>query len=219
MLNQQLSSSTDREPRSLTSDESEALLGLRGLVAFHIMIFHSFRYSKLRWDLVGSSQMPLFFLLSGFFVAYTSGKVKYAGTPCCSEICDAPEDADPQRMDAKHFYRRRIARTLPLYYVCNVASIPLIGSGHGWVTPELAAIALTLMVTCTSSWLLMPIVLDGPSWFVSTLWFYYWCFPSLLPKLQAYSVEQKLAGIRNHFLIQMIVGWILLIGLFQIIGF
>jgi len=47
--------------------------------------------------------MPLFFLLSGFFISYTSGKTKYADTPCCAELYPALEDANPARMNAKHF--------------------------------------------------------------------------------------------------------------------
>jgi len=127
---QQMDTANESDIRGLSENESQALVGLRGLVAFHIMVFHSVIFSKLQWDLVGSSQMPLFFLLSGFFLAYTSGKVKYSPTPCCAELCDAPEVQNPPRMNAKHFYRRRISRTMPLFYICNVACIPLIWSGQ-----------------------------------------------------------------------------------------
>jgi len=139
------------QERGLSSDESKAFVGLRGLIAFHILVFDSVFYSKLQWNLLGSSQMPLFFIMSGFFLSYTSGAVRYARTPCCSELRDIPVVGEFQRMNAKHFYRRRAARTLPLFYACNIASIPLIWSGHGWVNIEVAPIAILLMLTCTST--------------------------------------------------------------------
>jgi len=196
----------EKEAKTLTADESRALLGLRGLVAVHIMLFHTFWWSKLEWELCGSSAMPIFFILSGFFLTYTSAKVKYTNIPCCAELCYSPEDKDTSRMNARHFYRRRIARTLPLYWFCNIGCIPLIGSGYGYDRPEYAAISIILTVTCTTTWFAVPFLLSLTSWFVPTIWFYYWCYPSLLPKLQAYSIEQKLRGISNHFWIQMIVG-------------
>jgi len=61
-------------------------------------------------------------------------------------------------------------------------------------------------------------VLNGPSWFVATLWFFYWCFPSLLPKLQEYSIEEKLIGIRRHFWIQAVVGYVIYLAFSLSIG-
>jgi len=208
------------ERKGLTKDESQALLGLRGLLAVHIMLFHSVIFSKLQWNLVGSSQMPIFFLISGFFLAYTSGKFTYGKTPCCHELFAVPEDEVPPRMNAKHFWRRRISRTIPLHYLCNFASIPLTFGGYGWVPndPWAISIAVVLMLTCTATWLFIPVCIDGPSWFISTLWFYYYCFPSLLPKLQAYSLEEKLSAIWRHYWYQGLLGWIIFLPCVMLVG-
>lgn len=201
--------------RSLSEHERQALTGLRGLLSLHIVIHHTIKKSKLQWNLCASGEMPLFLILSGFFLAYTCGKVKYSFTPCCSELWTVPEDADPPRMNAKLFYRKRIARTLPLYYVCNAMCYPLIGSGYGRLQPKDLAIGTSFMVSLTSTWLVFKqFFFDLPSWFVSTLWFYYWCFPSLFPQLQAYSVQDMLNGVSCHFLIQFFVGWIIFLGLY-----
>ena len=48
-------------------------------------------------------------------------------------------------------------------------------------------ISILTTLTITGSWF-GPFLLNLPSWFVSTIWFFYWIFPSLLPKLQKYSI-------------------------------
>merc|ERR1712241_15662 len=72
---------------------------------------------------------------------------------------------------------------------------------------EMVAYGLTLFASTT--WLGLPIVLNGPSWFVSTIWFFYWIFPSLLPRLQRLSTEDKQWWIRSCFGIQIAVAVIL----------
>jgi len=56
------------------------------------------------------------------------------------------------------------------------------------------------------------VCVDGPSWFVATMWFYYWCFPSLLPKLQRYTIDDMNGWIIKHYWIQLIVGGVLSIA-------
>lgn len=69
-----------------------------------------------------------------------------------------------------------------------------------------APLAYVAAVFNVSTWFMQPVLLNGPSWFVSTLWFYYWCFPSLLPRLQAYTTEQMRKWIYWHYLAQMLIG-------------
>jgi len=178
------------------------------------MVFHSLLYSKSHIHLLGDVQMSFFFLLSGYVLGLNEGKREYQPTPCCSELCASGTSTDTTRFDAKHFYRRRVARTLPLFYLTNLMCIPLVYSGHAYVIQglmEYAAYVLTLFVANT--WLIAPFVLNGPSWFVSSIWFCYWVFPSLLPKLQAYDDAQKRKLIVWLFWIQLVGGLALWIGL------
>jgi len=193
------------EMKMLSQKESKALMGLRGLAAFHLMVFHSLIYSKWQLNLIGSPQMSLFYVLSGFFLSYTCGKVRYATISCCVWNGIVQENEDPPQINVKDFYLRRAARILPLYYITNLASMPLLSSGYGFFNPDKIVPGLLLMLTNTSSWIVV-IAFNGASWFVSTIWFFYWVFPLLLPKLQSYSIQHKLSGMKMHFWMQIILG-------------
>ena len=200
--------------------DTQALNGLRGIVAVHIMVFHSLLYSKLQWNILGSVQMPLFFLISGFIFGLSEGKQKYLPTKCCTElkkypnsnpvnINDSEESSEdiPIHFDGRNYYQRRIARTIPLFYLINFLCIPLVFSGHGWVSdPITLIVALVYVIFACSTWFGQPTTLCGPSWFVSTIWFFYWCFPSLLPKLQRIPNDKKPKWIFKYFWIQLGVG-------------
>jgi len=183
--------------------DTVATTGLRGILSVHIMIFHSFLYSKWNLNLLGSVQMPFFFLISGYVFGLSEGRKLYERTPCCGEMKSA--NADKDQFNGKHFYQRRIARTLPLYYLTNLLCVPLVYLGHSSIqkgtSGEIIAYVLTAFVSTT--WLGLPIVLNGPSWFVSTIWFFYWIFPSLLPRLQRLTNSQKQKWIRRCYWIQM----------------
>jgi len=184
-----------------------ALNGLRGFLSVRIMLFHSLLYSKLQWNILGSVDMTFFFLISGFVLGLNEGKQRYSLTPCCGEL---RKSQNGNHFDGKNFYQRRMARTLPLYYLLNLMCIPLIRSGHSHLDPgfvEYIAYFLTFFVSTT--WFGVPIVLNGPSWFVSTLWFCYWIFPSLLPQFQQYTIKHTRRWIIIHFLIQLIGGCML----------
>eukprot|EP01083_Nonionella_stella_P120033 359302_1 len=171
--------------------DTEALNGLRGVLSVHIMIFHALFFSKLQINLLGSVQMSMFFLLSGYIFGLSEGKTKYKLTKCCTELKTFPdsETSDKKHFDGGHFYQRRIARTLPLYYLTNIVCIPLIYGGYSWNRPPGTWDTYTVFVLTffgVTTWFGKPVVLSGVSWFVSTIWFFYWIFPSLLPKLQLY---------------------------------
>ena len=55
-------------------------------------------------------------------------------------------------------------------------------------------------------------LISGPSWFVSTIWFYYWIFPSLLPRLQRYTAQQKQKWLIGHFVIQLLIPIVFIVG-------
>lgn len=188
----------------------DALDGLRGLVALWITLFHSFHYSEWNVSLAGSSQMPLFFILSGFVLAITDGRTRHAVMYCCQELCP-PEGMNPPPMNARNFFHRRLVRIVPLFFLTNLLAAPLIWLGHGYHDAENSTLDFVLTFTGTSTWFGMPWVINGPSWFVSTLLFFYYVFPSLLPRLQAMETSSKRNWLARAFFIQMFVGIFLII--------
>jgi peptidoglycan/LPS O-acetylase OafA/YrhL len=128
--------------------------------------------------------MPLFFMLSGFVLALSDGSTAYGRMPCCGELLPPGPHETPRRMDGWDFYRRRAARTLPLYWLANLMCVPLVYLSGNYLDPHYAPLAYVAATFNVSTWFMQPVLLNGPSWFVSTLWFYYWCFPALLPRLQ-----------------------------------
>eukprot|EP01083_Nonionella_stella_P250748 865930_1 len=110
---------------------TKALNGLRGIIAFHIMVHHSFEFSKFKQNLLGSVQMPLFFLISGFILALNDGKILYSLTKCCTELQKYTEThKNENKFNGRNFYKRRIARTIPIYYLTSFAAIPLVFIGY-----------------------------------------------------------------------------------------
>jgi hypothetical protein len=78
--------------------DTNSHVGLRGVAALWVMLFHSFLYSDISIDLQGSTLMPLFFVLSGFslMLGFNGGK---PGTPadhivssgCCDDAAPSCE--------------------------------------------------------------------------------------------------------------------------------
>jgi len=193
---------------------TQALNGLRGFLSIYIMLFHTLLFSKWQFNILGSVPMTFFFLLSGFVLGLNEGKRQYLPTICCTELTKRGDG----HYDARNFYQRRIARTLPLYYVTNIMCIPLIRAGHAYVDPGIGEyIVYVLTLFGTTTWLGIPVVLNGPSWFVSTIWFFYWMFPSLLPQFQRYSVKETRRWIVIHHIIQFIGGCVLFGGFAMIV--
>jgi len=189
-----------------------ALIGLRGILAVYVMVYHSFLLSTLRINILGTIPVTFFILISGFVLALNHGKRMYYPTKCCTELTGDP--ADKSRFDAKHFYQRRAARTLPLFYLLNLTSIPLIFGGHSHLGDEWAILSLELPLTvfAANSWLGIPLTLNGPAWFVATIWFFYWIFPSLLPRLQGYNTEEKQKWIIGHCVFQLFIPMVMFGG-------
>lgn len=200
---------------------TQALNGLRGIVSVHIMIFHSLIFSKWRIFTMGSSQMPLFFLISGFILALNEGKTQYASKHC--NCCTSNQTLQSQLslpvMNQKNFYQRRAARILPLYYLLNILSIPLVFGGYGDYPPNIYfIIACILTVFVASTWFIIPIVINGVSWFVSTLWFFYSFFPCILPKLQKYTQEKMSELLTKCLWVQFIIAVILYFSTIFVLG-
>jgi peptidoglycan/LPS O-acetylase OafA/YrhL len=139
----------------------KAHTGMRGLLAFYIMLFHALSFS-VGWNLHGSAVMPVFFLLSGYSLAIVYGK-------------------QLSRFDVKRYYRNRFARIAPVYYVAMLIALPLAVFDHGWVSPSDIDWVFATNIFAVQMWAsLPPLSFVGPAWTISTLAFFYLVFPWLL---------------------------------------
>jgi len=139
----------------------EAHTGIRGLLAFYILLFHALAFST-GWNLHGSALMPVFFLLAGYSLAIVYGKQQ-------------------RRFNVKHYFRNRFARIAPVYYVTMLMSLPLAVFGHGWVSPSDISWVFATNLFAVQMWAsLPPLSFVGPAWTISTLAFFYLVFPWLL---------------------------------------
>ena len=98
---------------------------------------------------------------------------------CCSELSSSW---------ASRFYRNRFARVAPVYWVVNIIALPLAWTGYGWVSADPVQLTGCIITTMlgVQTWLGgMSIfgALAGPGWTVSTLAFFWCCFPLMLTKM------------------------------------
>jgi len=201
---------------------SEALTGLRGLASLHILFFHALIFSPLSVNTMGSMEMPLFFLLSGYSLTLSYGRTIYAGhTSCCCMDSAQTGDDQPPLFQSFNFYRNRFARIMPIYYLVNfVIALPLLAFGHGNVVLDdpnfisnlisaiIDSIAPIGMILPGTMW---PFV--GAGWTVSTLWFFYLVFPVIFSKFQKYTNEKASKWIVILFWIQLFGGILLWVAL------
>jgi len=139
----------------------EAHTGMRGLLAFYIVLFHAVAFST-DWNLHGSALMPIFFLLAGYSLAIVYGK-RQSG------------------LNVRHYYRNRLARIAPVYYATMLIALPLAVFGHGWVPPSEISRVFATNLFAVQMWTSHPpLSFVGPAWTISTLAFFYLAFPWLL---------------------------------------
>ena len=110
-----------------------ALNGLRGLLSFWVMSHHAWSLSphatatnKGVIFLYGGAAMPFFFLLSGFSLTLKYGVVKW--NTCSADIGDVNENIynkTQRRFDYWTFYRNRLIRIFPVYFIGIVLSLIL----------------------------------------------------------------------------------------------
>ena len=178
------------EPEPSTSSGGlglvKAHIGIRGLLAFYIMLFHALAFS-VGWNLHGSALMPVFFLLAGYSLAIVYGKQR-------------------ARFNVKRYYRNRLARIAPVYYVTMLMALPLAVFGHGWVPPSDIGWVLVSNLFTVQMWAsLPPLSFVGPAWTVSTLAFFYLAFPWLLRWHQDQSERTLSRWITALTLVQAVV--------------
>ena len=207
------------------SIDTQPLNGLRGLLSIHIMIFHTLIFNDtFRVNILGSVGLTLFFLISGFVLALNDGKkANYKRFGCCG-MCNKPSieeinDDKLEKLSWCEFMQRRAARVLPMYFLSNAIIIPLFWLGYSWTVsdPEdngsiIPALALTFTVSSTwyfglGNWY----ILNGPAWFVCTIWCLYFFFPFILTKYQyllrtgQVDIKKLRSIIVNYFILNLVI--------------
>ena len=122
--------------------------------------------------------MPVFFLLSGFCMTLGYGKKNYSG----STICKKQTGFNEEIFDSIAFYIGRFTRILPVYYFGLIEGAILIPLGH---TPTYLpdnfwynGVGNILSIFLVQTWaLVFGFGANGPSWTVSTLFFFYLIYP------------------------------------------
>jgi peptidoglycan/LPS O-acetylase OafA/YrhL len=151
---------------------------------------------------MGGASMGLFFMISGFVLTLGYGQEVYVNTDgmlceaCCCSCCDrfyccipspssssitSTTESSAKSFPTRDFLYKRYVRLGPLYYFTNLISIPI------WflINPNLVAFIITTISSMflLTSWIgIYP--LNGVLWSISTMVFFYSCFPCLLVRLQ-----------------------------------
>lgn len=203
-------------------------VGLRGICALWIMIFHAFIYSKTPLDFQGSSIMPLFFILSGYTLS-----VAYAVEP---DVVPEDEERGPLKEEGRHipavvadefdiyrFHRNRFARVFPLYYICCLAAIPYWCAGYGGAAPYsfsfVASIVTSIIPLCTTFIFILGSCLDGPGWTVCTLAIMWLMFPYFRQKAHRMSKQKLVTWIVWLYWIQLVLAFVLFFLLVPFLSF
>ena len=163
-------SSSRPEPPALTRHRRTlpALTGVRFLAAFYVVLFHGLPWLQQKYTLPrpvqtflgnGYLAVNLFFILSGFILAYTyEGQIE-------------------GKTNRLHFWVARFARIYPVYFLSLVLAY--------WFERGLSFGTRTAVLLMVQAWNPRTPQLTGawnyPAWTLSVEAFFYFCFPFLLP--------------------------------------
>jgi peptidoglycan/LPS O-acetylase OafA/YrhL len=171
----------------------EPLTSIRFVAAFHVVVYHGAPFLEpslgegagLVKNLIhtGYTGVNLFFLLSGFILAYT--------------YLDPDQ---PSRVDRRRFWIARFARIYPLYALSLLIVAPRV-VGHFLATNDAAGAAAKIGVSGVSALALLqawipPLrpIWNFPSWTLSVEAFFYLLFPFVVPWLWRLRPGQALAA-------------------------
>ena len=131
-----------------------ALNGLRGLLSFWVMSHHAWSLSphatatnKGVIFLYGGAAMPFFFLLSGFSLTLKYGAAKW--NTCSVDIGDVHENSHnkkQRRFDHWTFYRNRLIRIFPVYFIGIVLSLILWKFRYMCISVELFKLSVKIVI-------------------------------------------------------------------------
>jgi peptidoglycan/LPS O-acetylase OafA/YrhL len=179
----------------------KALTGLRFLAAFHVVIFHCAAWSSWSAPAVvvnvagaGFVSVSLFFVLSGFILAYTYAK---------------PEGFDARPLQ---FYAARLSRIYPVYVLGLLAAAPFFVSsrmqdgGPGFDRLVVEALAVLLLVQSYAPDL--AFAWNPPAWSLSAEMSFYLLFPFVAPRL--FAMSRRRAAFVAGALVVVAIAWPLL---------
>ena len=170
------------------------LTGIRIFAAMYVLLYHLFgspdpgRPWYDAWIDGGYLGVSLFFVLSGFILAYNA----------------------PAVGNAKKFYVLRLARVYPLYLAAMIWGLPNYFR-HG-TTPWAVLLPADLLLVQTWFGPNWATQINPPSWSLSTEAFFYLCFPLLLPPLRRalQSWPRVLAGLYVAAILPAVVTFLVL---------
>ncbi|GGO22369.1 acyltransferase family protein [Deinococcus humi] len=186
--------------------ELRTLTGLRFMAALWVFLFHV----DLRWPLdlppflagvvgAGDVGVTLFFMLSGFILAYAY-----------SDGFGGP------RLERMAFWRARFARIYPLYAASLLLALPLwVAMSYPAGLQSLQQVIQVILTTMTSFGLVhtwfpsMAFMLHGGAWSLACEAFFYLCFPFLLPHLLRLSSRQLWIGLGVLWVASALAGAVL----------
>ena len=186
----------------MSQTEILPLTGLRFVAAFYVFLFHI----HIRWPLAGQPflknvldqgavGMSLFFVLSGFVLAY-----RYADG----------------RSTIKDYLINRFARIYPIYVVAALITLPWIGIdfGYGSLTDigkgiMQGALLIFANICLIQAWFLQFFSYwnDGGSWSISVEAFCYLLLPFILPRLAQPSIRRLYIIVAVCWLLAVLPGF------------
>ena len=162
-----------------------ALTGLRFVAAAAVVLYHTARpLADAPWWLHsiiahGNTGVTLFFVLSGFILAYTY----LPGDP-----------RRPRPLDARTFWAARLARIYPVYVGALFLALPRFVTSFPespWLLAPLALLYLLLGQAWVPRVALLP--WNSPTWSLSAEAFFYYTFPRVAPRLARCATRTLLA--------------------------
>lgn len=170
--NEELESSPSLKSSANYIDTS-SLVGLRGIATLHILISDYVGFIS-DVDLFGSVSVSLFLVLSAFILTIVYGQ----------RVITMRSNPAAFHTFSKEFYIKRFARVIPMSYISFFFSIAI-----GIVSKSRLQFVLSWFF-CTTWIGLAPF--NYPAWTVSTLLFFYVCFPHMLRYIEKVNSLLKL---------------------------
>jgi peptidoglycan/LPS O-acetylase OafA/YrhL len=159
--------------RSLDNEEIFPLTSVRFIAAMMVVLCHINKYGI--FPIAAFDDIPLedgvsfFFVLSGFILTYTYFKRDLAGK------------------NLQRFYASRFARIWPAHVTTGILALLVGPALFTFTKPLKAGLIVFTNLFMLQSWIPKAdyfFSLNSPSWSISTEFFFYLCFPFLLPQLK-----------------------------------
>lgn len=163
-----------------------ALTGLRCFAAINIVLFH---FSNPQWFGVlapivnaGYASVSYFILLSGFVLAYNYSERARAG-----------------QLDKVRFWKSRLIRIYPIYFLSLLLSWQVLGAEYKTHTHGMFWLGLALTPLLLQGWVpALATFLNTPAWTMSAEAFFYFIFPWMAKWRRPTSIAPyltKMAGV------------------------